>query len=148
MDGNVARVLARLFALDEAVDTPAGSKMLLKIATELIPASEPAIFNQAIMEFGALQCKPVNPQCETCPLSQECQAYKMQVVSDFPKKQKRSQVKELYFYYFVIIFQVEGIDQILLHRRDQGGIWKNMYDFSCANSDCIDDSRYGPVFVF
>ena len=134
VDGNVARVLARLYALDQPVDSPSGYKFLKQIAGELIPISDAATFNQAIMEFGALQCKPKNPDCETCPLRLNCQAYGTKRVSVYPKKLNRTKVKELNFYYFVITFPVNGEDHILLHRRAQSGIWRNMYDFPLLES--------------
>ena len=134
VDGNVARVLSRFFALEEEVNTSAGLKTLRQIAGELIPASHPATFNQAIMEFGALQCRPLNPECETCPLRPGCHAYAEKSISVYPKKLNRTRVKELYYYYFVITFPVRGQEHILLHRREKNGIWKNLYDFPLIES--------------
>jgi len=137
VDGNVARVLSRLYALEVAVDTSAGLKMLRQLAKELIPLSDPATFNQAIMEFGALQCKPLNADCETCPLRLECRACEKMKVQEYPKKQNRTKVKELYYYYLVITFPVKGKDHVLLHRREKNGIWKNMYDFPLIDSEAV-----------
>jgi A/G-specific adenine glycosylase len=134
VDGNVARVLSRLFAMDEPVDTPAGKKILRQIAGELILAANPSTFNQAIMEFGALQCKPKNPDCASCPLRLECHAFDKQMISEYPKKQNRTIVQEVYYYYLVLTFQINNIDQILLHRREYSGIWKNLYDFPLVES--------------
>jgi A/G-specific adenine glycosylase len=134
VDGNVSRVLARLFALEEPVNASPGMKLLRKIAEGLIPATDPATFNQAIMEFGALQCTPRKPGCESCPLRLQCLAYAKGKATEYPKKLDLSRVKELYYYYLVITFPVLGRQHILLHKREQAGIWKNMYDFPLVES--------------
>ncbi len=135
VDGNVARVLSRLYALEEAIDTTSGYKILRQIAAELIPVSDPATFNQAIMEFGAMQCKPQNPDCGTCPLRLECRAFEKKKVQEYPKKQNRTKVKEVFLYYFVITFPLDGKEHVLIHRRIKSGIWKNLYDFPLVESE-------------
>jgi A/G-specific adenine glycosylase len=134
IDGNVARVLARLFALYEPVDSPAGKKILRQIAGELIQGSDPSTFNQAIMEFGALQCKPKNPDCTSCPLRLECHAFEKKMIPEYPKKQNRTIIREVYYYYLALSFQINTIDHLLLHRREFSGIWKNLYDFPLVES--------------
>ena len=134
IDGNVARVLSRLFALDEAVDGSAGKKGLLGIATGLIQGTDPAQFNQAIMEFGALQCKPSGPECETCPMQISCLAFSRNKVQNYPLKSLKTRVKEVYYYYLVIRFRVGDADHILLNRRIGKGIWRNLYDFPLVES--------------
>lgn len=135
IDGNVARVLSRLYAIEEAVNSTKGLKMLRTAADELIKGMNPAKFNQAIMEFGALQCKPVNPDCSICPLQSECLAFKMKRVGALPYKEKKTRVRELYIYYFVLISGSGKQGSIVLNKRTDEGIWKNLYDFPSVESD-------------
>ncbi|NVO18714.1 MAG: A/G-specific adenine glycosylase [Bacteroidetes bacterium] len=134
IDGNVARVLSRIHSIEEPVNSPAGMKRLRQIASELIPANDPATFNQAIMEFGALHCKPSNPECRSCPLRLECSALKTNSVAEFPRKIKASVVKELFFYYLVIQYSINDETFVLLNHRQKQGIWKNLYDFPLIES--------------
>ena len=135
IDGNVARVLSRLYAIEEAVNSSAGLKMLRSTAEELIRGMNPAQFNQAIMEFGALQCKPVNPDCSVCPLQSECLAFKRKIFDVLPFKVKKTKVRELYIYYFVLISGRGKQGSIVLNKRTAEGIWKNLYDFPSLESE-------------
>ncbi len=134
LDGNVARVLSRLYALQEQVDSAAGKKLLNGIASQLIDPADPATFNQAIMEFGALLCTPRNPGCETCPLQSSCLAFSLKRVNDYPVKLARTVVKERYFYYLVVTFVKQGELHLLLNHRNSIGIWRKMYDFPLLES--------------
>ena len=89
IDGNVYRVLSRIFGVESAIDSTSGKKIFKKLATELIDNKNPDTYNQAIMEFGALQCKPKNPNCEDCPFLLECFAYKNKQITELPKKDKK-----------------------------------------------------------
>ncbi|MFN8775746.1 MAG: A/G-specific adenine glycosylase [Flavobacteriales bacterium] len=131
VDGNVVRVLARFFGIPDASDTPAGMKAFRRVADELIPESNPAEFNQAIMEFGALQCTPRNPSCETCPLRAGCSACNSGRVSELPARKKRVAVRDLWFYYFV----PDNGPSTWMRRRVHSGIWKGLHDFPCIESD-------------
>ncbi len=130
IDGNVYRVLTRLYGITEPVDTASGRIRLQQLAEKLIDAKYPGTYNQAIMEFGATHCTPHQPQCETCPFANFCVALKTESVQFFPVKEKKTLVKELYLYYFHISYRKE----IYLHRRTKGGIWKGLYDFPHVES--------------
>ena len=84
VDGNVYRVLARYFGIDEPINSNTGQKMFAELAKELIADQEPAVYNQAIMEFGALQCKPKSPLCGVCPIQMGCYAFKHKKLDQLP----------------------------------------------------------------
>ena len=125
VDGNVFRVLARVFGIEEDIASPKGQKVFQKLAQELILHDQPSIYNQAIMEFGALQCTPVNPKCTVCPLVNECVAFEQRKQDKLPIKKKKIKIKHRYFYYFII----EWEDKIVLKKRTGKDIWINLYDF-------------------
>lgn len=125
VDGNVQRVIARVFGITEPVDGTAGQKLIEEKATELIAEADPAAHNQAMMEFGALQCTPQKPDCESCPFAKECVALTSDLVPQLPVKSKKTAVKPLHLYYFVV--QQEG--NMYLKKRTEGGIWKGLHDF-------------------
>ncbi len=125
VDGNVYRVLARYFGISHPINSNIGQKEFAQLAAHLIADQEPAVYNQAIMEFGALQCKPKAPLCHTCPLRLDCHAYKHQLVDQLPVKLKKVKVKKRYFNYFVGIDQ----NQILTKQRTAGDVWQHLYDF-------------------
>lgn len=125
LDGNVFRVLARFFGIKEPINSSKGKKIFLTLANDLIDPDNPALYNQSIMEFGALQCKPKNPDCATCPISSTCYAYTHNEVAVFPLKVKKAKSRDRYFNYFVI----RDEDHILVNRRGKGDIWQHLYDF-------------------
>ena len=102
VDGNVARVLSRLFAMEEPINSSSGVKQLQLLADEMLDRDDPGTHNQAMMEFGALQCVPQGPDCEACPLQVHCMAYKEGKVSLLPLKIKKTKVRDRYFYYMVL----------------------------------------------
>ncbi len=124
LDGNVFRVLARYFGISEPINSSTGKKIFAKLAQELIEGQVPAIYNQAIMEFGALQCKP-KPNCGSCSLSFNCFALNHQQIGSLPVKLKLVKVKERWFNYFV----ASDGKYILMNQRKPGDIWQKMYDF-------------------
>ena len=124
VDGNVFRVLARYFGIDEAINSPGGRKTFLRLAQELLDGSRPGLYNQAIMEFGALQCKPRNPNCADCVLQLDCRALKEGSVDQLPVKRKGKPSRNRYFNYFV----VEDGDHILMNKRGRGDIWESLYE--------------------
>lgn len=126
VDGNVYRVLSRLFAIETPIDSTEGKKEFQKIAQELLDTKNPGLHNQAMMEFGALACVPVNPECERCPLKQQCLAYDLQLVTVLPVKSKKTAVKELFYTYLYIH---SGEELLLQKRSSANNIWKNMYEF-------------------
>lgn len=126
VDGNVFRVLARVFGMETDIASSKARNTFTQVAAELIPAAKPASFNQAIMEFGALQCTPKNPNCLFCPLQTLCYAFQHQAQYDFPVKLGKTKVRERYLNYFAIEKQ-EG--QYLLKKRTSGDVWEGLYDF-------------------
>ena len=102
LDGNVYRVLSRLLSIETAIDTPTGKRLFQEAAYSLLDEKEPDIYNQAIMEFGALQCTPQQPQCLSCPLAGNCLAHGKGIEKSLPRKQGKTSVKERFFNYFYI----------------------------------------------
>ena len=125
VDGNVFRVLARYFGIDTPINSPSGKKQFFTLANELIYQEDPALYNQAIMEFGALQCKPKSPNCGICPLNQSCYAFRKEVVNDLPVKIRKAAQKHRFLDYFIC----RDNDQILVRERQAGDIWQHLYDF-------------------
>ncbi|WP_162053653.1 A/G-specific adenine glycosylase [Pontibacter pamirensis] len=125
LDGNVFRVLARLFGISDDIAVPASRKVFQKLADELVPADAPDTYNQAIMEFGAIQCTPVMPDCLFCPLQQSCFAFNNGMVQELPVKKKAKAARPRYFHY--IVLEHEG--DFYLRKRLEGDIWQGLYDF-------------------
>ena len=131
LDGNVSRVLARHFGITEPIDSGQGKKLLRALADEMLDRQHPALYNQAIMDFGALQCKPTSPLCEVCPLAETCQALSTHQVDKLPIKAKRTSVRDRYFTYIYTRTE-DGIT--LLHRRGSGDIWQGLFEFPMVES--------------
>ncbi|HLC82422.1 MAG TPA: NUDIX domain-containing protein, partial [Bacteroidia bacterium] len=125
VDGNVYRVLSRVFGIETPIDSSLGKKEFYKLANELIDKKNPGLHNQALMEFGAMQCKPANPDCSVCPLNTICYAFSKKVVADLPIKEKKTKVRSRYFNY--LIFRNKG--SIAIHKRTAKDIWINLHDF-------------------
>lgn len=125
VDGNVFRVLARYFGISTAINSPAGKKTFFALANELLYQEDPALYNQAIMEFGAIQCKPKSPNCNICPLNQSCYALKNNLVNTLPVKIKKAAQKHRFLDYFIC----QSNDKILVRERQAGDIWQHLYDF-------------------
>lgn len=125
VDGNVYRLLARYFGISTPIDSLKGQKEFAALAQELIIKSKPADFNQAIMEFGAVQCAPKSPDCGKCPLNITCTVLKKGDISAYPVKGKKTKQKSRYFNYLVIL---EG-SNTYLQKRTGNDIWKNLYQF-------------------
>lgn len=126
VDGNVYRVLSRYFAINTPINITAGIKEFKKLAQELIDKNDPATFNQAIMEFGATQCKPKNPDCNICPFKNSCLALNEKRISELPVKIKSAKAKKKYFNFLVLISSDE---RTILEKREGKGIWQNLYQF-------------------
>lgn len=126
VDGNVFRVLSRVFGLYTPIDTAKGKKEFSSLAGKLMAGHPPGIFNQALMEFGALWCKPKNPDCTHCIFFKRCYARKKNAVLALPVKKPKPKVTDRYFYYLVTETQ-NG--KILMNKRGSNDIWKNLYDF-------------------
>lgn len=125
VDGNVYRVLSRYFGLSEPINSIRGKKLFARLANELMVNQAPALYNQAIMEFGALQCKPKSPNCSNCTIATSCFALKNKQVQNLPVKEKKLSIKHRYFNYFV----VQDGAQIWGRKRTAADIWQHLYDF-------------------
>jgi A/G-specific adenine glycosylase len=135
VDGNVFRVLARFFGEATPVDSPAGKQLFSGLANQLLHAEHSAIYNQAIMDFGATVCKPKLPACEQCKLQSKCVAYNNASVSKLPVKEKQLFRKKRFFTYF--LFLVDDI--VLVKKREEKDIWQNLYEFYLFESDKLLD---------
>jgi A/G-specific adenine glycosylase len=125
VDGNVFRVLSRIFGEPIPINSPQGKKVFSDLANKLIPESRPDLYNQAIMEFGALWCTPTQPKCENCPFSENCFAAKNELQHELPVKLKGKKSRKRYFHYFVI----KKGKSLLMKQRKHKDIWHGLYDF-------------------
>ena len=124
VDGNVYRVLARHYDIETPINTTEGKKEFTLLAQSLLPPQEASAFNQAMMDFGAIQCTPVSPRCEQCPLAESCVAFREGRIDILPVKQKTLKVKERQLTYIYI--RCNGYTA--LHRRPAGDIWQGLYE--------------------
>ncbi|MDB5097020.1 MAG: yfhQ [Cyanobacteria bacterium RYN_339] len=123
VDGNVIRVLSRIYLVTDDVAKPATRKHIEKLARELLVDAEPAVLNQALMELGARVCTPAKPKCETCPVQQHCRAFAAGVAADLPYKPKKQAVKAL----TLATVLVERGERFLLVRRPAEGVWGGLW---------------------
>ena len=128
VDGNVLRLFSRFFGIREPVDTQKGKIAVLEKAKKLISHECPGEFNQAIMEFGALQCK-LTPDCKKCPLKSGCLAFKGNCISEYPVKSKKQGQRTRYFHYLFITTGKGQKRSVFLKKRTGNDIWKNLFDF-------------------
>ena len=134
LDGNVYRVLARIFGLHSDIAAPSSRKEFQALADQHIPSTAPADFNQAIMEFGAIQCTPAKPDCLFCPLQNRCWAFQHGQVALLPVKSKAKASRTRYFHYFVLRHD----EQTYLRERRDKDIWQGLYDFALAETTVPD----------
>lgn len=125
VDGNVYRVLARCFGLDTPTDTAKGKKEFSALAGRLLDRQRPGLYNQALMDFGALQCVPLSPQCDNCPLSGGCAALASGKVALLPVKQGKTRIRNRHFVYFVAF--CDG--KMLIRKRTDADIWHGLWEF-------------------
>lgn len=126
VDGNVFRVLSRYFGIESDISLGKTKKEFTALAAELLPKDQPALFNQAIMEFGALQCVPKSPSCEDCIFNTSCVALQKGLVGELPVKSKKLKVSHRYFNYIVV---TDTNGNTKLQQRTDKGIWYNLYEF-------------------
>ncbi len=124
VDGNVYRVLARVFGVQTPIDSTEGKKEFTALAQKLLDKKFPGDFNQAMMDFGAMVCTPKAPQCATCPLAKICVARRKNCVEKLPVKAQKTKVSERFFHYIY----VEQGGYTWLHKRGAGDIWQNLYE--------------------
>ncbi|MDR0802510.1 A/G-specific adenine glycosylase [Fluviicola sp.] len=132
VDGNVYRVLSRYYGIDEAIDSGNGKKLFQELADSLIPTADPALFNQAIMEFGAIHCVPNNPDCDNCILTSSCaSAFNPELIKKRPFKKGKTKVRKRYFHYL----HLEKNQQIALDQRTGKDVWEKLYEFPLIESE-------------
>ncbi|TGD58415.1 A/G-specific adenine glycosylase [Flavobacterium humi] len=132
VDGNVYRVLSRYFNVSTDIASPKAKKEFTLLAQEVLDTENPALFNQAIMEFGALQCVPKNPDCSLCPLNESCQALSLKKVAELPVKIKKMKIKDRFFHY---LFILDNENKTTVNQRTSKGIWHNLYEFPVIETE-------------
>lgn len=147
VDGNVNRVISRIFGIYEPINTTKGQKIFRELATELLSTTEPATHNQAIMEFGALWCKPQSPDCNNCILLSGCFAGTKQLANELPVKVQKVKVRTRYFNYLII----RDKEHIYLRKRKDKGIWQHLYELpyietQAPASDLTDTGEWKSFF--
>lgn len=135
VDGNVIRIISRIFGICDDITQPAVVKQITDICEAEIDQQRPDIFNQAAMDFGAMHCTPRNPLCSECPFESRCYALKNQLTEILPVKKKKSEQKHRYFQYTVYIFD----NQTIIEKRASSDIWKNMFQFPLVETEAEPD---------
>ena len=136
VDGNVFRVLSRYFNIETDIAAASAKKEFAALAFELMPKDNPALFNQAIMEFGALQCVPKSPNCGICIFNSSCAALQKKKVELLPVKSKKLKVRNRFFNYLVVS---DDNDNTIIQKRTAKGIWHNLYEFPLIETDAPED---------
>ena len=131
VDGNVFRVLSRVFGIKKPIDSRDGKKVFSQLAFELLDKNHPGIYNQALMDFGAVVCKPQNPICNNCVLRDHCFAFKNDLVNKLPIKEKRVKITTRWFNYLVIMYD----EKIYIRKRAGNDIWKNLHEFALIETN-------------
>ena len=124
VDGNVYRVLSRYFGIDTPINTTEGKKLFAAMAQEQLPPQEASVYNQAIMDFGAIQCTPQSPDCSVCPLMESCDAFRTNRIQELPVKLKTLKIRERHLIYIYIRYK----GQTAIHRRGAGDIWQGLWE--------------------
>ena len=131
VDGNVYRVLSRYFGINTPINSSAGIKEFKKLAQSLIDETQPGTYNQALMDFGALHCKPQNPLCNSCPFANSCVALEKKLTKELPVKEKKIKIKNRFFNFLVI---KTNDNKTILSERKGKGIWQGLYQFPLIES--------------
>lgn len=126
VDGNVLRVISRLYGIDTSIDEPSTQKTIKALAQSLLNFQDPAEFNQSIMEFGALCCTYKKPSCVFCPVKKECVAYKDNLVELLPVKTKKIKKRKRFFHYLIIL---DASSKVCIQQRQEKDIWQGLYQF-------------------
>ena len=124
VDGNVYRVLARHYGIDTPINTTQGKRLFTELAQSLLPSDQPAEFNQALMDFGAIQCTPTSPKCVVCPLQETCEALRTGRIDELPVKEKKLTIQTVRLTYIYI--RCKG--KTAIHKRPAGGIWQGLWE--------------------
>lgn len=131
IDGNVYRVLSRIFGIEDFIDSNKGKNVFKALAEELIDKKNSATYNQAIMEFGAIQCKPKLPLCDDCCFQSKCFAFANKKVNELPRKEKQTKQRDRFFNYLVISDE----NELILKKRTAKDIWIGLFDFPLIETD-------------
>lgn len=131
IDGNVYRVLSRIYNIDTPIDSHEGKTLFAELAQQVLDTRHAGTFNQAMMDFGSLQCKPATPLCHTCPMSDICLACKNHTCHMLPVKEKKVHIKKRFLYYLCVTNQ----QYIYLQKRKTDDIWAGLYEFPLIESD-------------
>lgn len=130
-DGNVMRVITRFFGIEEPIDKSKTKTEILNHLVQIMPARNSANFNQAMMEFGAIHCKPMQPLCNNCPFSDDCFAYRNNKISSIPFKANKTKVVDVQMNF---LFLVDKSQRFIIKKRDNKSIWKGLYTFPTFES--------------
>ena len=136
VDGNVFRVLSRIFGIDKPIDSTEGKKYFIQLANEILDKGQPGIYNQAIMDFGAIVCKPVAPLCTECVFNKTCLAFLHNKINELPVKEKRISIRKRWFYYLELMYE----SKIAIQKRTGKDIWNQLYEFpmiETANEETV-----------
>jgi A/G-specific adenine glycosylase len=125
VDGNVFRVLARVFGIHTPIDSSKGKKLFIELAEKLLDKKKPGLYNQAIMDFGAVICKPSLPHCETCVFKKHCAAFLGNKINELPVKEKKISIRKRWFYYLIVAYK----NRIAIQQRTKKDIWQDLYEF-------------------
>lgn len=140
VDGNVYRVLSRYFGIKTPINSTQGKKEFKLLAQKLLPKGNFGDYNQAVMEFGAKQCKPSSPDCTVCPLNSGCMALQKNLIKTLPVKEKKTKISNKYFNFTVYISEDK---KTILEQRLEKGIWHKLYQFPLFESlESIDNSQF------
>jgi A/G-specific adenine glycosylase len=132
LDGNVFRVLSRYFGIEIPINSTQGIKHFKSLAKSLLPKKRIGDYNQAVMEFGALQCKPKSPNCSICPINVNCVAFTTNNTKNLPIKIKRSKIKDRYFNFLVYLTKKS---ETVIEKRNVKGIWQQLYQFPLIETE-------------
>jgi len=135
VDGNVFRVLSRIFGIETPINTSIAKKEFEILAKSLMLNHSPGEFNQAMMEFGALYCTTNKPDCPNCIFFKKCFAGKSGLTEKFPVKNPKATVKKKYLFYFLFEIETEKKTEVWIRKRSESDIWKNLYDFPVVEYD-------------
>jgi A/G-specific adenine glycosylase len=137
VDGNVIRVISRVFGIDAPADQPASRKLFTEKAQMLLDVRHPAEYNQAIMDFGATICKPQSPRCSVCPFQSDCQAYAFGRIAELPVKSKKIQKKKRFLHYLILEYN----GQLFIRKRTARDIWQQLFEFHLIEADRLLETR-------
>ena len=143
VDGNVYRVLSRYYGVATPINTPQGKRDFTQLASSLLPAGKAGTFNQALMDFGAIQCTPRSPRCVICPLVETCEAVRSGRVGELPVKRPKTKVQERRLAYIYIRYKGKAA----IHRRGPGDIWQGLWEPLLMEGDALFDTAQPMVLL-